>query len=207
MTDHDYAHPIFRPLLEGIFPSQPFTPVRSPAPSYESEPVLGSATTTVTPSSGGSGVSSAPTLSGADAPDLLSNIDYSRVYRANVGRLSEAHPELVVFFEAPSPFAATRRVSEMVALITRRTVDDVLNAVYNLTTAQELLCRGRSARKELRLFEVEGSFSRYLVAPLFLVANPYPLIKAWLDAQAIDSHACENSLLVRALASQDEENY
>jgi len=120
------------------------------------------------------------------APAANAAVDFSRLFRAYVSPLSPSCPELTVFAEASSRDGGRRRICELVALITRRTVDDIDNALYNLYSAEELLDEGESAVTESRLFECGWSGERisYVAAPLFLVTNPAPLLQAWTLARA-----------------------
>lgn len=114
-------------------------------------------------------------------------LDTSRLYRAYVSPLSPSRPELAVFAEASSRDLAHRHICELVALITRRTIDDVADALYNLSSAHELMDEGVSDPRELRLFESGWSGKRifYIDAPLCLVTDPQPLLDAWQRAASI----------------------
>lgn len=117
------------------------------------------------------------------------SIDLSRLYRAYVSPPSPFRPELAVFADASSRDLAHRHICELVALITRRNVDDVADALYNLCSARELIDEGLSEAPELRLFECHWSGNRifYIDAPLCLVTDPQPLLDAWQRAVSTQS--------------------
>ena len=136
----------------------------------------------------------------------MSAPSFSRVYRAFVSPLSVSHSELTVFVEASSRDGARRHICELVALITRRTVDDVENALYNLSSAQELLDEGVSESPGLRLFECGWSCEgiTYVESPLFLVTDPTPLLQTWIktrDAVDVQGPATEDTPSPRSIAS------
>lgn len=118
-------------------------------------------------------------------------LNTSRLYRAYVSPPSPSPPgpELAVFAEASSRDHAHRHICELVALITRRNVDDVADALYNLYSAHELIDDGLSEPRELRLFECGWSGKRifYIDAPLCLVTDPQPLLDAWQRAVSTQS--------------------
>jgi len=116
---------------------------------------------------------------------------FPRLYRAHVQPARDSRaPELTVFVEAASHQAAIRKIANALAALEGRLPDAVEERIYNCYSARELIDDGMSEDNELRLFETGWSGGRpthFVEQPLFLVAAPAALIRAWARISAVQS--------------------
>ena len=107
--------------------------------------------------------------------------DLSRLYRVVVGSPDSRSPERVAFVEATNGRAAIKKVAASIAGLEYRSPSAVEERLYNVQSAQECVDEGLSDDAELRVFETgwNGHSPTYVEQPLFLVAAPATLIRAW----------------------------
>ena len=106
-----------------------------------------------------------------------------RLYRAFVTPASSSDPERTFYVEAASHKAAARKIAGTVtALAYDVKLSEAEEAVYNVHSASELVHSGLSSDFEARLFECGWSgesVCSWVEAPVFLVRDPAPLMRAW----------------------------
>jgi hypothetical protein len=111
----------------------------------------------------------------------MSALDISHLYRVVVGSPDSEHPERVAFVEATHGHAAVKKVASAIAALEYRSLSTVEERLYNVRSAQECIDEGLSEDSELRVFETGWNrrAPTYVEQPLFLVAAPAALIRAW----------------------------
>jgi hypothetical protein len=111
----------------------------------------------------------------------MSALDLSRLHRVIVGSPDSRAPERVAFVEAIHGHAALKKVAAAIAALECRSPSAVEERLYNIQSAEECVEQGISDDVELRVFETgwNGHAPTYVEEPLFLVAAPAALIRAW----------------------------
>jgi hypothetical protein len=111
---------------------------------------------------------------------------FPRLYLAHIG--ADSHGiECTAFVEATSHTAAGRKIVNVVAALEMRLPDSVADRIYNCCSGAELIETGLSDDIEQRLFETGWSGNRavcFVEHPLFLIAEPAPLIRKWASVMA-----------------------
>lgn len=132
------------------------------------------------------------------APDL------SRLYRAVIEPGDAGRPERIAFVEAASHNCAAKKLCAVVAGLEHRHPSQVVNRIYNVASAPELLQEGLSEDEELRLMETgaSGGMPLYAREPLFLVSRPAALIRIWRRCPLRVPEDEPDSVRERALALQ-----
>jgi hypothetical protein len=111
-------------------------------------------------------------------------VQFRRVYRAFVQAAPDSRSaELTVFVEATSRDAAIRKICQAIALLEFGTVaESVIDRIYNLSSADELMNDGLSETLEERLLETGwsgGKPTHFVRHPLVLMRDPAPLLTIW----------------------------
>lgn len=106
-----------------------------------------------------------------------------RIYRGHITPQHSTDPERTFFVEAATHQAAARKIAGTIAVLEYTKPFEAEQAVYNITSAFELVRAGVSDDLEARVFETGASYDRvcsWVTAPVFLVRDPAPLTLAWL---------------------------
>ncbi len=107
-----------------------------------------------------------------------------RLYRAFVTPHNPANPERTFFVEAATNQAAAKKIAGTIAALEYTKLYEAEQAVYNVHSVFELIHDGLSDELEARLFEQGWSGDQvcsWVEAPVFLVRDPAPLIRAWVQ--------------------------
>ena len=117
-------------------------------------------------------------------PDHIGGVNVARLYRAIVGCTDYSDTEQVAFVEASSHQTAIDKIAAAVAAIEHRTPADVINRIYNCSSARELIASGESDDLHLRILEMgwiggRPIFLREPLEPLFLLNAPAAFIRMW----------------------------
>jgi len=84
--------------------------------------------------------------------------------------------------EASSHESAVKKIAGVIALIEFRKAEDVIERIYNLTSAEELIAENISEEPAKRLFETGwsgGKVTCWVRAPLVLTPKQGPLLAVW----------------------------
>jgi hypothetical protein len=103
-------------------------------------------------------------------------INLKRLYRAHVTPTDCHGTEVTAFVEAGMREAALRKIAGCIAVLEYRKPEEIIDNIYNLTSAEELILEGLSEEHAVRLFEtglsggravsfVEAPFRRPAVSP------------------------------------------
>lgn len=121
----------------------------------------------------------------------IGDLDITRLYRAFVSQENWRRPELTVFVEAGSREAAARKIVAAIAVVEyRKPEGEIAERIYNLSSAAELVDENISDDHAARLFETGwsgGEVTCWVRAPLVLLADPAPLLRAWARVVGVRS--------------------
>jgi len=131
------------------------------------------------------------------------------LYRAHVAGATSRDPDLTVFVEADSWAIAVTKISEAISAMERRPSTQVAERIYNCHTAEACIEMGESTDLELRLFEIGWQNKGPLFAerPVFLVLDPAPLWRKWLETQPQMRAAAEVLDALTDIADLIDEGY
>jgi hypothetical protein len=105
-----------------------------------------------------------------------------RLYRAFVTPRCASDPERTFFVEAATHQAAAKKVAGTIAALEYTKLFEAEESVYNVASAFELVHDGISEDVEMRIWECGWSGPKvicWVEAPVFLVRDPAPLLRAW----------------------------
>jgi hypothetical protein len=94
-------------------------------------------------------------------------------------------PERTFFVDAATHQAAAKKIAGTISALEYTKLYEAESAIYNVYSVFELVHDGISDDLEARLFETGWGGGRvicWVQAPVFLVADPAPLIQAWVRA-------------------------
>jgi hypothetical protein len=115
-------------------------------------------------------------------------IDLTRLYRAHVSAHDWRGTEVTAFVEASSHHAAAKKIAAAIAVLENRKPEDVLDRIYNCSSAEELIAEGLSEDHSVRLLETGwsgGQATHFVRSPLVLTANPAVLLRIWAQLQRV----------------------
>ena len=114
-----------------------------------------------------------------------------RLYRAHVTPQRPTDPERTFYVEAATHQAAAKKIAGTIAALEYSKLYEAEQAIYNVHSIFELIHDGMSDNIEARIFECgwgSGRVVTWVETPVFLVANPAPLLRAWAAiAQEVQS--------------------
>jgi hypothetical protein len=115
-------------------------------------------------------------------PFSPSALDITRLYRAHVSAADWRGTEVTAFVQAANHNAAVRKIAAAIAVLEYRKPEEVIERIYNCTSATELIEENLSEDDGLRLFETGWQGCRpvsWVESPLVLLTNPGPLLAVW----------------------------
>jgi hypothetical protein len=116
----------------------------------------------------------------------MSTLNLTRLYRAHIGAGPD-RPERTAFVEANDSINAIYKVASLVALIDGRSQENIQDLIYNCRSAAECIKQGVSEDEQIRIFEtvwIGDDAVDFVEHPLFLVSDPAPLVRKWMETQA-----------------------
>ncbi len=125
-------------------------------------------------------IEATPAVAGSVPPALPAHL--RRLYRAFVTPQRATDPERTFFVEAATHQAAGKKIAGVISTLEYTKLCDAEQAIYNVHSIDELIHEGLSEDIEARAFETGWSHDQgisWVEAPVFLVADPAPLLRAW----------------------------
>jgi hypothetical protein len=113
--------------------------------------------------------------------------DPSCLYRAHVRPCDCHQPVRTAFVEAPCKIEAVLKISGVMAVLEGRSLAEVQKRVYEVKSAHQCIAEGKSADRQLRLFETACSrtgVSAFVRHPVFLLDDPASLTRKWSQIPA-----------------------